>query len=154
MDKSYDGPRVGEDGIITMQFVQEMMERFKQQKLVARRYVASILKQAYHLLRETPTLMRLQVPDIEGGHFTVCGDTHGQFYDVLNIFQLGGMPSPTNPYLFNGDFVDRGSFSVEVVLTLLAIKVRELVLSGASAVHEHLKLTCTYFRWPARKRFT
>ena len=54
---------------------------------------------------------------------TVCGDTHGQFYDVLNIFAINGFPSASNPYLFNGDFVDRGSFSVEVILTLLLFKI-------------------------------
>ncbi|KAJ9082219.1 Palmitoyl-protein thioesterase 1 [Entomophthora muscae] len=55
---------------------------------------------------------------------TVCGDTHGQYYDLLNIFEKnGGPPSPTNMYLFNGDFVDRGSFSVEIIFTLLAYKL-------------------------------
>ena len=39
----------------------------------------------------------------------MCGDTHGQFYDLLNIFETFGYPSETNPYLFNGGRLDRGS---------------------------------------------
>ena len=46
----------------------------------------------------------------------------GQFYDFINIFNINGVPSETNMYLFNGDFVDRGSFSLEVILTLFAYK--------------------------------
>ncbi len=41
-------------------------------------------------------------PSGERTHITVCGDTHGQYYDTLNIFALNGFPSPENPYLFNG----------------------------------------------------
>ena len=66
------------------------------------------------------------------GTFSVCGDTHGQFYDLVNIFEedIGGFPSKSNVYLFNGDFVDRGHYSVEAILTLLSIK-----LSDPSAMH-------------------
>jgi len=64
------------------------------------------------------------------GTFSICGDTHGQFFDVMNIFKLGGFPSQDNVYLFNGDFVDRGEYSIEVILTLLQIK-----LSNPSAMH-------------------
>lgn len=58
----------------------------------------------------------------EPNHLTVCGDTHGQFFDLMHIFETNGFPSSTNAYLFNGDFVDRGSWSTEIALTLYAYK--------------------------------
>ena len=99
-----------------------MLERFKAQKSIHKKYMMQLLIAAAKYQSKQSTLLRIALPT-KSSHITVCGDTHGQFYDLCNIFETGGMPSPTNPYLFNGDFVDRGSFSLEVVVTLLAFKL-------------------------------
>jgi len=54
---------------------------------------------------------------------TICGDIHGQFYDLLELFKTGGELPGTN-YIFMGDFVDRGHNSVETFQLLLCLKAR------------------------------
>ena len=59
-----------------------------------------IALQAQEALKALPPLIDISVED--DAHITVCGDIHGQFYDLLNIFDMNGLPSLSNPYVFNG----------------------------------------------------
>ncbi|NXD18590.1 PPP5 phosphatase, partial [Nothocercus nigrocapillus] len=120
IEDEYSGPKL-EDGRVTLAFMKDLMQWYKEQKKLHRKCAYQILVQVKEVLCKLPTLVETTLEETE--QVTVCGDTHGQFYDLLNIFELNGLPSEANPYIFNGDFVDRGSFSVEVILTLFGFKL-------------------------------
>ena len=69
------------------------------------------------IFMEEPVLLEVSAP------VNICGDTHGQFNDLLRLFEFGGRPPKTN-YLFLGDYVDRGKNSVETMSLLLAYKIK------------------------------
>ncbi|RNA29186.1 serine threonine- phosphatase 5 [Brachionus plicatilis] len=119
-EADYTGPKF-DSNKITIEFVMELMEHYKQQKVLHKKYAYEILFQIHETLKKTPTLVEIDVASNK--KFTICGDIHGQFYDLLNIFKINGIPGEQNGYLFNGDFVDRGSFSVEVIFTLFGLKL-------------------------------
>ena len=76
-----------------------------------------IIKESYNLLLNDPVLLELKAP------LCICGDIHGQFYDLLRIFEILNYPPKTN-YLFLGDYVDRGKQSLETILLLLILKIK------------------------------
>ncbi|OWK11512.1 hypothetical protein Celaphus_00007073 [Cervus elaphus hippelaphus] len=92
------------------------IEQLRRCELIKESEVKALCAKAREILVEESNVQRVDSP------VTVCGDIHGQFYDLKELFRVGGDVPETN-YLFMGDFVDRGFYSVETFLLLLALKV-------------------------------
>ena len=118
VEESYDGVRLEKE--MTQDFIDDMITRFKNGKKIHRRYVFQIIEAVKNIVYDEPTMVEMEID--KGTKLTVCGDTHGQFFDLLELFRLNGFPSADHSYLFNGDFVDRGSWSSEIALLLYSYK--------------------------------
>eukprot|EP00579_Thalassiosira_antarctica_P005693 CAMPEP_0201883004 /NCGR_PEP_ID=MMETSP0902-20130614/15090_1 /ASSEMBLY_ACC=CAM_ASM_000551 /TAXON_ID=420261 /ORGANISM="Thalassiosira antarctica, Strain CCMP982" /LENGTH=318 /DNA_ID=CAMNT_0048411701 /DNA_START=87 /DNA_END=1043 /DNA_ORIENTATION=+ len=100
--------------------------------------VKVLCDKAKEILQEESNVQPVSAP------VTVCGDIHGQFYDLAELFRIGGA-CPESNYLFMGDYVDRGYYSLETVTLLVALKVRYrnriTILRGN---HESRQITQVY----------
>lgn len=120
----YTAPRLqraGSAGRVSVPFVRTLLSSMKRRSLPCAEDVAAVLTQVVEHCSTLPSLVQLQVAPPAVLH--IVGDLHGQYWDLLQVLETSGEPSPTNLYLFNGDLVDRGQFSVEVALAVLAMKV-------------------------------
>ncbi|EFX02987.1 serine/threonine-protein kinase [Grosmannia clavigera kw1407] len=100
--------------------------------------VRELCHKARELLIEEGNVVTVTAP------VTICGDIHGQFHDLMELFRVGGDVPDTN-YLFMGDFVDRGFYSIETFLLLLCLKVRypdRMTLIRGN--HESRQITTVY----------
>jgi serine/threonine-protein phosphatase 5 len=119
------------------------MEMQKNGQLLPKKDAMLMVLDVIDILGKEPTVVPMSIPS--GASVNVVGDTHGQYWDFFTVLGLTGKPSSTNPVIFNGDMVDRGSWSIEVVLSIFAMKLKDPQYVGINrGNHEMLEANVIY----------
>uniref|UniRef100_A0A8V0XF46 Serine/threonine-protein phosphatase n=1 Tax=Gallus gallus TaxID=9031 RepID=A0A8V0XF46_CHICK len=111
---SYRGPRLSFP--LDISHAKTLLNALKDRQLLHARYVLQLLCETRRVLKEKPNITHVSVSYFK--EITICGDLHGNLDDLLLVFHKNGLPSENNPYVFNGDFVDRGKNSMEILIIL------------------------------------
>ncbi|RKP18445.1 Metallo-dependent phosphatase, partial [Rozella allomycis CSF55] len=109
-------PEVDVDSIIE-RLLEVRGSRPGKQVQLAEHEIRHLCVKSREIFMSQPTLLELDAP------IKICGDIHGQYFDLLRLFEYGGFPPEAN-YLFLGDYVDRGKQSLETICLLLAYKIK------------------------------
>ena len=119
-------------------FLDEMISNLLECNPLPEDKIEGLCKKAKEILVNEKNVQPVRTP------VTICGDIHGQFFDLKELFEIGGK-LPDNNYLFMGDYVDRGYYSIETVSLLVCLKVRYpgriTILRGN---HESKQITQVY----------
>ncbi len=118
--------------------IDKLIERLLKEELLNEQEIGEVCKLAKDILVKENTVVQVKTP------ITICGDIHGQFHDLLELFKISGY-LPNTSYLFLGDYVDRGYKSIETISLLLCYKIRypkRIFLTRGN--HESRKVTNVY----------
>ncbi|GJP98398.1 hypothetical protein AnigIFM63604_009960 [Aspergillus niger] len=129
---------LGQDELTSRFSSRRAIAQLRACRLIPEAQVRELCYKARELLIEEGNVVCVDAP------VTICGDIHGQFHDLMELFRVGGDVPDTN-YLFMGDFVDRGFYSLESFLLLLCLKVRypdRITLIRGN--HESRQITTVY----------
>jgi serine/threonine-protein phosphatase 6 catalytic subunit len=116
----------------------EWLEMLKDGKCLPEKDLRILCEKVKEILMEENNVQPVRAP------VTICGDIHGQFYDLLELFSKGG-DIPDTSYIFMGDFVDRGYNSVETFELLLGLKLKYPAhITLLRGNHESRQVTSVY----------